>query len=246
MIGWSASQKLYFALPGRGPASVETRGHCYLCSGPAFDTIPTAVFVKPTFTDFNVARGDKNAGVCAACAWWSQEQNAELQEMLARDKPQKARNYSLFLASGKLHILSKAQKADIADLLLAASGLPEVAIIADSGQKHLVFKARVNPPGQRVGWVLFEEHMLWLDQEAFRNLFADIQALYRAGYSKESIGTGRYTFYPDSDRHLWRQTEPRVRPYRGSAPFDLALYLAQRSALEEAYNGDDRQLTDAT
>lgn len=239
IVALSASQLLYLHLPyplhsGILPSNSAPR--CYLCGGPAFDPQPITRLLKSTFTDYNVARGDAGAGICAACAWWMQDKNTDLQTLLGRDKPQKARNYSLFLApdgageAKRTHVLSKAQKREMASLLLSEQGIPDVAVIAVSGQKHLVFKARVNPPGQRAGWVLYEEQHLWLDRLQFGELFDAVQALYRSGYSKEAIETGRYTFYPDSDRTVWRMYEPLVRARRGSIELSLAVYLAQMDA----------------
>lgn len=245
----SASQLLFFHLfPAHKNASFlftppsAPFPRCYLCGGPAFDPRPLSILPKATFTDYNVARGDVTAGICAACAWWMQEKNTDLQTLLGRDKPQKARNYSLFLTSGPEDhkcalALSKAQKREMATLLLDDAGVPEVAIVAVSGQKHLVFKARVNPPGQQAGWVMFEEQHLWLDQRQFAVLFNAVQALYRARYSKEAIETGRYTFYPDSDRATWREYDPVVRTRRGSVDLSLAVYLVQL----EAPDGDEMQ-----
>jgi len=230
----SAAQALYksrYKLP-----DVPPEYRCWLCGGPAFDAQPISAIIRPTFTDSSVARGDADAGICVACAWFMSEQREDLRDWLGKDKLQKPRNYSHFLVDGAWHVLSKAQKRQMS-ALLTGEYLPEVAIVAVSGQKHLAFKARLNPPPERnarVGHVLFEEQQLWLNLDDFTPLFSDVNALYQAGYSKTSILSGQYTFYKDSDVDLWRTIEPRLKRARGSATFALAVYLAWLSDESES------------
>jgi len=229
MTTLSASQLAYTCA---WPLPAHAEGRCYLCGGPAFAPVPLKQTLKVTFTGYPVARGDASAGICRACAWFLWDTNTDLQAMLGRDKPQRPRNYSHFVRAGDWQIFSKGQKREMADLLLGDS-LPEVALIAVSGQKHLAFRARVNPPGQRAGWVQYEEQALWLDLDFFAATFADVTALYQARFNKDSILSGRYRFYPDSNLSLWKSVEPRLKPLRGGLLLDLCVYLATRK------EGDD-------
>jgi hypothetical protein len=226
----SASQYLYTAASHRMHGRTNTR--CWLCGGPAYESIPVKDWVKSTFTDYHAAQGDYEAGVCVACVWATQYKCEELQLKVGKDKPQNMPAYSHFVVSGQWHVYSKAQKAKMLALLVSSRGLPIVACVTESGQKHQSFKARVNPSGQSAGWVMFETQHVWLDQAKFSELLSHVQALYNARFSKVAIQTGGYTFYPDSDLALWRQHEFAIRSQRGSALFNLAVYLVQKEENE--------------
>lgn len=226
----TASQVIFRARCGALPGTRDDKS-CYLCGGATYAPQALRALIKPTFTDFDVARGDLNAGICCACAAALNEQDVDLQRLLGREKPQRPRNYSHFVKNGAWTPYSKAQKADMIGALWDA--VPEVAIIAVSGQKHLAFKARVNPPGQAVGWLMFEEQHVWLDLDLFRATFQRVSALYAAHFNKESILTGRYSFYPDSDLATWKRCEPALRAIRGGAVLALAVYLCTRDDNEE-------------
>jgi hypothetical protein len=219
----SASQALY-----RVTSTIKlARGDvCQLCGG---DGYPVREYRFPdTFTDYPVMR--PGAGVCAACEFWMTDTDY-LRILLGKDKPQFARNYSLFLAEGTLAVLSKAQKRIMAELLY--DFMPEVAIIATSGQKHLVFKARLNPLGESAGWLLFEESHVWFNCADYAVLMPSVLALYNAGYTKTQIMSGEYRFAKAFDLALWEAHEDIIRPARGSALLDVCIYLATKQAEEE-------------
>lgn len=215
----SASQAIYECYKTLPPPD---EGLCFLCGGSAFDAQPFKF--PPTFTDFDVARGDM--GVCIACRFLMDEKNAVVQEKTVKDKLQRARNYSHFVVDDEWLILSKAHKAAMRELL-TQDYIPGVAIVAVSGQKHLAFKAKVNPPESKAGWVQFEEQCLWVDAFEFSVVMEHVQKLYQQ-HSKDAILSGRYTFYPDTDLALWRQNENAIRTYRDSALLELAVYLATK------------------
>lgn len=229
----SATQRLYSLLY---PLPESSDGRCYLCGSPAYAPQPLKALIKPTFTDFGLARGDANAGICCACAWMMEEFNVDMPPS-GTGKATAPRLYSHFLADGQHYILSKAHKADMAALLLG-NFMPEVAIVAVSGQKHLGYRARVNPTGQRAGWVQFEEQAIWLDLEQFGKLFGSVAALYQARFTKDSLLTGRYKFYSDSDSVLWRSHENLLAPRRGSAVLELAVYVVTKQGEPDAERSD--------
>ncbi len=119
-------------------------GTCRFCGeevegGVAFDQ-----WVKPTFTDFDkLLPGD---AVCPGCLFWFDEASTVLQTHFGKDVPQRIRNYSHFIVNGDWLPLSKADKSAMTALLLNPP-FPELAAIASSGQKHIVFRAVRNPPG---------------------------------------------------------------------------------------------------
>jgi hypothetical protein len=202
-------------------------GRCYLCGGVAYAPTPIKAIIKPTFNDFNAARGDMSAGVCSACVWTLLQPNPDVTRKTGKDKPQFFRVYSHFVQNGVWGVYSKGQKAEMLTALLTGV-MPEVCVVSESGQKHLAFKTQANPAGQSIGWVQFEEQRFELDLEEFIPLQAHIQALYDAGFTKEGIETGLYRFYPDSDMTVFRRCEAAIKDQRGSLTFALALYLTTK------------------
>lgn len=221
----TASQRLYEAA-GHNLANPHA-GLCYFCGGAAYEPTLIKHVIKPTFNDFNAARGDMSAGVCVACVWTLVERSEEMQVKTGKDKLQAFRTYSHFVHGGSWHVYSKGQKANML-ALLRTGVMPEVCVVSESGQKHLAFKARLNPDGQPAGWAMLEESIFWLDLNTFNPLQQRIEAMYLSGYSKDSIGSGNYTFYPNSDIALYRLHEPVFKLHRGSATFALALYLTTK------------------
>lgn len=183
-------------------------------------------WVKPTFTDHDkLSPGDI---VCDDCLFWFDEANAELATKMDKDKPQRMRNYSHFILNGEWIPLSKGNKTKMTSLLLG-NPFPELAAIAESGQKHIVFRATRNAPGSKAGWVQFEEQSLWIEPEQLRNLLEIIQALM-VEFSKGEIETAQYKLYRIINFGLeqWRILEQELKPSRGSLIFNLALFLAQK------------------
>jgi hypothetical protein len=201
--------------------------NCRFCGAETAEGIPFDQWVKPTFTDWDkLLPGDC---ICADCQFWFDESSAALAERVGKDKPQRMRNYSHFVLNGAWIPLTKGDKAQMVGLLLGES-FPELAAIAVSGQKHIVFRAVRNPPGGSAGWAQFEEQRMWVDSAALRSLLDTAQALY-AGFSKSEIESGQYQPHRILQFGIerWQLLEARVKSQRGSLLFQLALFLAQRS-----------------
>ena len=105
--------------------------------------------------------------------------------------------------------------------MLAAS--PSVAVIAESGQKHTIFRARV-------GWWQFEEHTLRPFAPELERLLGLVEQLYAGGFSKADIETGRYPQHRvvAFGVRQWHELEAGIRPERGTPRLQLALFLAQK------------------
>lgn len=143
--------------------------------------------------------------------------------------PQRMRNYSHFIVNGEWTPLSKGNKAQMRELLLGGV-FPELAAIADSGQKHIVFRATRNPAGSKAGWVQFEEQRLYLIPAELRGLLEVVEKLY-AEFSKGEIETGDYFGQRILKFGLerWQELEEQIKSQRGKPLFSLTLFLAQRS-----------------
>lgn len=192
---------------------------CYLCAGPVWEPIPARL--PDTFMDHDKARAPLSPHICQACAFSMQERSTTLAKRVGKDKPQLMRNYSHIVLHGVWYPLSKAQKTETYALLLQ---LPEVAVIAVSGQKHLLFRAR---PGL---WQV-EEQAVPPDVATLQAIMEHVQALYDAGFGKSEMQSGDYLPYRlfRCDLDAWHAHETALRRWRGSALFELAIYLVQKT-----------------
>lgn len=216
-------------------AGENTTDGCWLCGGLLIDPIPRDSWVKPTFTNHNIVGDPDSAFICGPCEWAHSDRNVDLQRLTGKDKPQRMRNYTHIVSGGVWYPLSKGQKRDMAALLLAGGGFPELVVIAESGQKHLVFRATVNQPGQLTGWVQFEEDTLCIQQGVLRDCLTGINSLLTLGFSKAEIESGNYLTYRirQTGIETWDELESEIAGLRGSPVFALAVFLGQKEEADE-------------
>jgi hypothetical protein len=142
--------------------------------------------------------------------------------------PQRMRNYSHFIVGGEWIPLSKGDKPRMAELLMQG---PELAVVALSGQKHLIFRAQP-------GWWQIEEQSVLPFPDRLKELLEIIESLY-SGFSKSEIESGGYKQHRIRKFGLpeWWELESRIRSERGGLPFQLALFLAQKKKGERDGQG---------
>ena len=224
---YSACQSIYSLFYEIG----DSRELCGLCRGTAVDVLPLNKAVNPGFADRDQFVKET---CCLACHWAMSNANIDLQEFMRKDKPQRCRNYSHFRKGADYQPLSKAQKQEMLDLLLAPP-FPGVAVIANSGQKHLLPFAPLNPfPIRGYGQVMFENDCFELHLDFFNELVCHCQALYDEGWNKKQIETGQYVYIRGMDIRDWRRHEKSIGPHRGTKTFQLALYLITRGKETDA------------
>lgn len=179
-------------------------------------------WVKDTFNDHDKLL--PGSIICQACQFAFDDASTLLTERTGKDKPQRMRNYSHFVVTGEWLPLSKGQKSE---MIRALQSGPQVAIIAEGGQKHIIFRAQF-------GWWQFEEQALPPDIATLSSHLSAIQLLYDGGFSKEEIETGRY----DGRRMMqfgiaeFLRLRSQVEPVRDSPLFGLALFLVQKTEME--------------
>jgi hypothetical protein len=216
---------LIYAAAGAPPLKRAAAGACRTCGldGIGMDF---SAWVRPTFTDWDKLTG--GSIICEACQFCFEDANPVLDAKLGKPK-QRMRNYSHFVHAGEWIPISKGNKRRMRELLLDPE--TEVAVIAESGQKHIIFRARP-------GWWQFEEAPLRPFARKLTEVLGAVEALYNGGFSKAEIETGRYiqhrilTFGLDQ----WRPLEHLVSSVRGTHALELALFLAQK---EEADGESD-------
>ena len=205
-----------------------TEGICRI-TGKQSIGVPFEKWVKDTFTDFAWLK--PGTIISNEALFCFEEQSELLQAMTGRDKPQKFRTYTHIVEGGRWHVLSKAQKQEIYELLVSTD--PEVCVISDSGQKHLVFK-------HRIGTWQFENETISRDIETLRQIKETADEMIRLKFSKDEIQTGKYAQWKILECGLakWQELENIIKPRRGSAIFDLAVWLAQAPEKTES-EGDN-------
>lgn len=211
----SATHHIYQAA-GSPAINGEAKGICRTC-GIGGVGVPFADWVKDSFTNHDLLR--EGSIVCRACLFCFEEKSEILKAKTGRDKPQKMRTYSHFVVDSQWHALTKADKRRMRELLASN---PTVAVIAESGQKHLLFRARV-------GWWQFEEIPTLPDWVRVESLLFIIEELM-VEFSKAEIETGRYP-HPRIIKFgiaRWRELSALLEPARLSAYFQLAIFLAQK------------------
>jgi hypothetical protein len=195
----------------------ETHGVCRI-TGKESTGVIFEKWVKDTFTDFAYLK--PGTIISNEALFCFEEQSELLMRMTGRDKPQRFRTYSHIVVGADWHLLSKAQKLEIYDLLVNAD--PVIAVIADSGQKHLLFK-------HRIGTWQFETETIMRDKKTLRMLKEMADELLAEKFSKAEILTAQYKQYKVIDYGLarWREKESIFKQYRGSTIFDLSIWLSQ-------------------
>lgn len=216
--------RLLHQAAGMPPYPGSVIGVCRFC-GEDSTGLDFFGWVKDTFNDHDKLL--PGSIICPVCQFIFDDASALLAERTGKDKLQRMRNYSHFVVGGEWLPLSKGQKSD---MIQALHSNPQVAIIAEGGQKHIIFRA------QR-GWWQFEEKSLPPDIATLSAHLSAIQTLYDGGFSKAEIETGRY----DQRRIMqfgiadFLRLRGQVDPVRDSLLFGLALFLVQKT--EDADGG---------
>ena len=191
-------------------------GICAMC-GCEGTGVTFADWVRPSFMDYDKLK--LGTITCQACAFCCEDGSVLLQEKLGRDKPQRMRNYSHFVIDSEWAVYHKGQKREILHMLRRS---PDVAVIALSGQKHILFRARP-------GWWQIEEQALLPCLSTLERLVAIVEDIL-AFFSKTEIESGYYA----QSRVMkcgvarWKAAEDELKRGRGSLVFQLAVWLAQK------------------
>lgn len=202
-------------------------GLCRAC-GQDGSGLPFEDWVRDTFMDFD--KLSPGLIICHACQFCFAENNEALTKRTSKDKPQRMRNYSHFVLNNEWIPLSKGDKRRMREILLAG---PQLAVIAESGQKHIIFRAQA-------GWWQLEEQRMMPCPGLLTDLLGPIEALYNAGANKSEIETGRY-FQKTLMKilPLWREHEPFIKEHRGGLPLKLAVFLAQKEKEDDTRTASD-------
>lgn len=217
------------------PKGYAAGADCWLCGGPTHGIgWPLRAAIAPTFTNHNLARAPASDAVCWQCvamsskATWEAYAAAHPAMGLKTGHAMSWRFYShIFSAEGH----ECPDRARWRELLILPPEPPFLAVMSTSGQKHLIFRAKV-ARDHRGFWLQFEDESVWLDTGRFVDVLLCFEALYALGFSKDQILSGQYHHGQllKVDRTAWHELERRMALYRQQAPqyVRIAHFIAQR------------------
>lgn len=220
--------------------------HCWLCGGSTQDRgWPLRDAINTTFTNHNRAAFPASDAVCWQCVAmsfsesWARYVARHPERGLSAHFPQKegknlrAANWLYFSHLFREGWHETPSRARWREILLAPPEPPFLAVISTSGQKHLIFRARVARSRDRF-WLQFEEETVWFAPARFAPVLQDFEALCAMGFSKDSVTTGRYHHGQllKSDHSRWRDLERRMALHRRLCPHYvlIARFIAQKAS----------------
>lgn len=217
------------------PVTPDPGPVCWLCGGATGgvgwrqrDAIP------PTYTNHTLAVVPSSTAVCQPCAamgskeTWGRYVAAHPDAGLKTGHAMSWRCYShLFAETGHECPTRSRWRA----ILLDPPVPPFLAIMALSGQKHLIFRGQV---AHSRDWfaVQLEEQRVWIERRRFAACLNDVEIVLNLGFSRDGILTGRY--HPAQllkiGPAVWRPLEQAIARWRYTAPalLGLAVHVAQR------------------
>ncbi len=240
--------------PKRGPRF----GHdaqCWLCGGETHGVgWPRKLGLAVTFCDHNkAARLDSNT-VCQACVatsssdGWRQYVAAHPDRGLLSWFPEKhgtmPRSFNWLYAS---HLFRPGyhetpDRSRWREILIDPPEPPFLAIMAINGKKQILFRGRISQ--SKSFWVQADETRVLVHPSEFADCLSAFEALYNAGFSKDSIVSGRYHSGQMNKVGIsdWRRLDLAIRPWREHHPgyLMLAHHCAQRAEMPESCPAPDQ------
>jgi hypothetical protein len=189
---------------------------CWVCGGQSMRGIVREKWMGANFTGQNRVRCIESRHVCEACV-----------SVMAGRPPDTERMWT-HLVEGDKHVrVNKGDKPEMRAFLRRGHSKPWFAAIADSGKKHVIPWAPINPPSFKSGGAVMFEDMLVQVPPTFELVDA-MSELLTLGATKEEIERGDFA-------NAWQRCAPELRAFeerhgchRGSPWFVLAVWLAQR------------------
>ncbi|MGD8707067.1 MAG: hypothetical protein PVI88_00100 [Nitrosopumilaceae archaeon] len=143
---------------------------CFYCGSNCDKKYSIKEYVKKTFTNYDIVACPDSQYVCDDCVW-AFGSNSEIQMIDGEIRNGSPRNYSWFITKNKKIAFTKKHIEEIKYLLFHIKKKPFKLVIADSGQKHLLFRAPWN--FDKNNFILqFEEQQIIVDlKELAKRIF---------------------------------------------------------------------------
>jgi len=200
------------------PVYGTEKGICRITGKEAIG-LPFEKWVSDTFTNWDLLfEGDIISNAAIFCF---DDTNEFLRKKLGRSERTRFRNYSHFVVENEWCVFTKSQKKEMYQLLVEK--VPIIAVISDSGQKHLLFR-------YRYGYWQFEEDFLEPNKKELRLLKETMDKMLKLGFSKGEIQTGSYSQSRIQRASLvvWQEYEELLKQYRNTKIFEFALWFSQK------------------
>jgi CRISPR type IV-associated protein Csf1 len=154
--------------------------HCFYCGSPA--CVPLKL--SSSFVEWWSMAFPESKWICKGCEWMLVEKRT----IPGKDKLQKTRNYSWLIQEGKQTPYTKANKSEIAAMLRTPPEPPWAFAIAESGQKHLLYKTRVNVTNEPPHIVQLEgESVVYHPAELESRLLLARSVVAAVGHSRATV-----------------------------------------------------------
>lgn len=229
--------------PRYGPDAV-----CWLCGGATYGVgWPHKLGLADTFCSHNIAARLDSTTVCQACVatsasnGWLQYASRYPERGLWTHFPAKengsARQFNWLYTS---HLFRPGwhetpSRPRWREILVAPPEPPFLAIMALNGKKQILFRGRISQ-SRTAFWVQADETRVLVRPDEFAACLAAFEALYDAGFSKDSIVSGQYHSgqLAKTGLSVWRPLEQAIQPWRQRYPGYLLLahHCAQRTQTE--------------
>lgn len=203
--------------------STSESAECWLCGGPAGEAPwPLARAISSTFTNHTLAAAPRSGSVCEPCAYlasgdaWREYCAAHPEMGLKSVSPLSWRSYSHVVAMG---IHACPVRSGWQRWLFEPPPPPFVYVIAESGQKHLLFRAEAAHERDLYP-VQVEEDRIWVQPGPLRECVDAVELGLRMGFTREEIASGRYSQGRLAKAGLaeWRRWEDRMASWRQLQP----------------------------
>jgi CRISPR type IV-associated protein Csf1 len=160
---------------------------CFYCGLPCDETYKKKEYVKNTFTNRDIVRYPGSDYVCGCCvaSLITGDTTTLIDGDVKTGRGGSPRMYSWILSSSGNHAFSKRHIDFARESILNPPEPPFSIILADSGQKQLIFRASVNHDRERYV-LLLEEKRIEVDTEILRD-YLDKAVLCSAAIGKIAL-----------------------------------------------------------
>jgi CRISPR type IV-associated protein Csf1 len=132
---------------------------CFFCGADCDETYSTKEYVKPKFTNRDIVYRPGSKFVCGGCVSSFQEKTEILMPDGELRTGQRIRQYSWVIEQDKKQAYTKAHIHLLRQIVLNPPEIPFAIILAESGQKHLVFRSKINLSKHEYIVMLEEEYI---------------------------------------------------------------------------------------
>lgn len=201
-----------------------TCAECWLCGGPTEGKgWPWRTAISPTFTNHTLAAAPWSDTVCQPCAYmssgdaWREYVATRPDQGWKSVHPLSWRTYSHVFAASGLHYSPK--RDEWKGVLLDPPAPPFLMLVAESGQKHIVFRGQV-AYDPAIYPLQLEETRVFVQRDQLARCIEQFEELLHMGFTRDEVATGRYSQGRVGKAALndWWAAEERMAMWRHSQP----------------------------